>query len=136
MTDAVQTAIASQAAALATISTVDGYQTDMGGTLLWPRMPADGDQSECLYRAGAIGFTPVRPQIVRVQATWAALVIAGPEDIDERALMVQSDMARALRSLCPEPVVERQSIPAREAGSNTIVVAVSCTVGVPEPDPV
>jgi hypothetical protein len=136
MTDAVHTAIAAQAAALAAITRTAGYQSDIGARLIWPLVPTDGEPTECLYRAGPIAFAQVRSEIVRVETTWAALVVAGPDDIDERALMVQSDMIRALRSLCTQPTLARLPIQAREPGSNTLVVAVSCTVGVPEPDPV
>ena len=136
MTDAVQTAIAAQAAILATARRSADYQTDIGARLIWPHMPTDGEPAECLYRTGPIGFDQVRPEIVRVETTWAAIVVASPEVIDERALMVQSDLIRALRGLCTKPTLARLPIPARDPGSNSIVVAVSCTVGVPEPDPV
>jgi hypothetical protein len=136
MTDAVHTAIAAQAAILATARRSADYQTDIGARLIWPHMPTEDKPPECLYRAGPIGFTQVRPDLARVETTWAAIVVASPESIDERALMVQSDLMRALRGLCVQPSVARLPIPARDPGSNSIVVAVSCTVGVPEPDPV
>lgn len=136
MTDAVHTAIAAQAATLATILRSAGYQTDIGARLIWPHLPTDGDPAECVYRAGPIGFDQVRQDLTRINATWAALVVASPDEIDERGLMVQSDLLRALRALCTQPSLARLPIQAREPGSNTLVVAVSCTVGVPEPDPV
>ena len=134
MTDAVHAAIESQAAALATISRDAGYHTDIGARLIWPDTPANEDREEWLYRAGPISFVQVRPDFTRVEITWAAIVTCDPRAIDERALMVQSDLMRALRSLCVQALVARLPIPERESGSSFIVVAVSCTVGVPEPD--
>ena len=134
--DAVFAAIEVQADALRGIRRASGYQTDLGLAVIYPHQPSGEAPAQCVFRAGPIGFANARPEIVRATATWAAIVIAEPGDIDERGLEAQSDLVRALRGGCPAATVERVDLPARDLGANSIVVAVNCTVGVPEPDPV
>ena len=133
--DAVFTAIEVQAAALRGIRRASSYQTDLGLAVIYPHQPSGEAPTQCVFRAGPIGFANARPEIVRATVTWAAIVIAEPEDIEERGLEAQSDLVRALRGGCPAATVERIELPARVLCSNNIIVAVSCTVGVPEPDP-
>ena len=134
--DAVQAAINVQAAALRGIRRSTGYQTDLGLAVIYPHQPSGEAPAQCVFRAGPIGFANARPEIVRATVTWAAIVIAEPESINERSYEAHSDLVRALRGGCPSATVERINPQARELGSNSIMVAVSCTVGVPEPDPV
>ena len=137
MTTAAYTAIQAQTSALRTIAIAAGYQTDLGARVISsPYQPEGENPTPAIYRAGPIAMEAGRDEeLYRMTVTWAALVTGAPDQLDSLALDAQSDLVRALRTVCDARQIRRLDIPAREPGSNTLVAAVAISTLIQEPTP-
>lgn len=135
MTTSAHTAILAQAAALGGIAISAGYYTNLGAAIMpSPQQPDGDDLTPAIFRSGDIAMEAARDEgLYRMTITWAALVIGNPDQIDGLALEAQSDLVKALRTVCGSRQIARLSIPAREPGSNAAVAAVSITTTIQEP---
>lgn len=132
MTTSAHTAILAQETALSGIAQSEGYQTDLGAALIpSPEQPDTENPEDAIYRAGPIGMDQgANAEMFRMEVTWSALVVGTPAQLDELVLDAQSDLVRALSTICGCVQVRRLDIPARDPGSSSMIasVAISSTI--------